>query len=124
MKKLIITISIINIICALLIGVCACLCLADEVEDWQITAYCSCAKCCGKWADGYMASGVKCKVGYCSCNIVPFGTEVEIEGMGTYIVKDTGASKYFDDKKHIDIYFDNHEDAKNFGVKYRQVVVR
>lgn len=92
-------------------------------DEWKITAYCPAKCCCGKWADGTMASGTKCKVGYVACNILPFNTSVEIEGLGIFVVKDRGAKRYFDRQHHIDIYFDNHEQAKQFGVQYRKVKV-
>ena len=88
---------------------------------FRITAYCSCEKCCGKWASvnggGITASGTKVKEGrtiaVCKSQI-PFGTEVYIEGMGTYIAEDTGSAIK---ENCIDVYFDSHEEAWNFGVK-------
>jgi len=92
-------------------------------EDWQITFYCACPKCCGKWADGVTASGYKVDDGVIACNILPMWTVVHIEGFGYRIVMDRGAHKYFDDKKHIDIYVNNHEKAKELGVMWRKVKV-
>ena len=97
---------------------------SDDDELYKITAYCSCEKCCGKWADGIMASGRKCKVGYCACNVFQFGTKLNIAGLGTYEVQDRGARRYFDNQKHIDIYFDSHDEAKKFGVQYKEVKKR
>ena len=42
----------------------------------------------------------------------PFGTKVEIKGMGTYIVQDRGGAI---NGNRIDIYFDSHSEALNFG---------
>lgn len=95
-------------------------------EVWKITAYCSCAKCCGK-SDGITASGKVAKWGYVACNWLPFGTEVEIEGIGAFIVMDRGAKSLFGSKtnhiKHLDIWFPTHNDAKQFGVKWREVKI-
>ena len=94
---------------------------------WRITAYCACKKCCGKYADGITASGKKVKVGFVANNWLPFGTKVKIEGLGIYIVEDRGSKKYFGTKeekrKALDIYFEEHEEAKRFGVKYLKVEI-
>ena len=95
---------------------------------WKITAYCSCEKCCGIFADGITASGKRVFKGIVANNWLEFGTKVEIEGLGIYIVEDRGSKKYFGTKqerrKAIDIYFDTHEEAKRFGVKYLRVKIK
>ena len=51
---------------------------------------------------------------------VPFGTQLMINGH-VYTVEDRGTSY-----GHVDIYFDNHQDAVNFGMQYAdqdQIVV-
>lgn len=92
---------------------------------FRITAYCACEKCCGKWAvangGGITASGTRVKEGRTIAvykSQIPFGTEVYIEGMGTYIAEDTGSAIK---ENCIDVYFDSHEEAWNFGVKYLNV---
>jgi len=99
----------------------------QEEGVWRITAYCGCSKCCGKWSDGHFASGRKVYVGGVACNWLPFGTKVIIDGLGTYTVEDRGAKSYFGSKsnhiKHLDVYFDSHEDAKQFGNQYRSVEI-
>lgn len=98
-----------------------------EGEVFKITAYCSCVKCCGKYSDGITASGYKAKEGYCAVNWLPFKTELEIEGLGTFKVMDRGAKSLFGDKnnriKHIDIYMNSHQKALNFGVKWLRVKI-
>lgn len=95
----------------------------EEVE-WQTfkaTAYCPCEKCCGK-NDGITASGIKAKEGItiaADWNVLPAGTEVEIQGIGTRIVQDKGGAIR---GNRIDIFFENHRDALNFGVQ--EVLVR
>ena len=52
------------------------------VEEYVITAYCPCTKCCGK-SDGITASGEKAVEGVtiaADTNILPFGTKVIIDG--------------------------------------------
>lgn len=100
-----------------------------EPELWRITAYCSCEKCCGKWAAGRTtvtgAGGVELKAGTHCAAPLPFGTVVEIDGVGTYEVQDRTSTKYA--KKHggrvVDIYFDDHEAARCFGWRYAEVTV-
>lgn len=100
-------------------------CVEKHSGTFKVTAYCSCVKCCGKWATinggGVTASGTKVKEGRTIAvykNQIPFGTEVHIEGMGTYIAEDTGSAIK---ENCIDIYFDSHEEALKFGVKYLKV---
>lgn len=87
----------------------------EEFEEFEATAYCACPKCCGKWADGITASGTKAtakRTIAVDSNIIPLGSKVEIEGIGTYIAEDTGSAIK---GKIIDIYFDTHEEALKFG---------
>lgn len=77
------------------------------------TAYCGCSKCCGK-STGITASGAKAKAGVtvAMSSKYPFGTKVEIKGMGTYIVQDRGGAI---NGNRIDIYFNSHSEALKFG---------
>lgn len=81
---------------------------------YKITAYCSCAKCCGK-TDGITASGTKVKAGrtIAAPSTFPFGTKIMINGH-IYTVEDRGGAIK---GNRIDIYFDTHEEALQFGVK-------
>lgn len=89
-----------------------------SLGTFKLTAYCSCIKCCGK-DDGITASGTVATQGRTiACNSLPAGTEVVINGH-TYIVEDTG--KLGD--KTIDIFFDSHQDALDFGVQYVEVFI-
>ena len=84
-------------------------------EEFEAAAYCACPKCCGKWADGITASGTKAtakRTIAVDSNLIPLGSKVEIEGLGTYIAEDTGSAIK---GKIIDIYFDTHEEALKFG---------
>lgn len=84
-------------------------------EEFEATAYCACSKCCGEWADGITASGTKAtskRTIAVDTSIIPLGSEVEIEGLGTYMAEDTGSAIK---GKLIDLYFDTHEEALKFG---------
>lgn len=83
------------------------------------TAYCPCEKCCGKWskiAYKATASGVGAVEGrtIAMSEEYAFGTHIYIEGMGERVCEDRGSAI---GPGRIDVYFDNHEDALNFGMR-------
>jgi 3D (Asp-Asp-Asp) domain-containing protein len=87
----------------------------EELGTYKLTAYCACEKCCGK-SDGITASGTKATAGRTvAASGFSFGTELYING-NTYVVEDRGVPSGV-----IDIYFDSHSEAMNFGVKYAKV---
>ncbi|MBO5957564.1 MAG: 3D domain-containing protein [Bacteroidales bacterium] len=91
-----------------------------DLGEFKLTAYCACKKCCGKWADGVTASGAKVQQGItiaADTDILPFGTNVIINGH-EYTVQDRGGAIK---GNRIDIYFDSHEDALEFGVQKAEV---
>lgn len=115
---------------------------ADETKDaihrvslgkFRLTAYCPCEKCCGIWAknrptdiDGKpivkTASGQIAKQGYTIAADkmqLPFGTKVYINGH-EYEVQDVGGAIK---ENSIDIYFESHQEALEFGVKYEEVYI-
>ena len=94
--------------------------------EYKLTGYCPCEKCCGNWAfdrpDGivYGASGNELKSGYSIAvdpSVIPYGTEVIINGV-TYRADDCGGAIK---GNRIDVYFDTHEEALEFCVKYADV---
>lgn len=96
--------------------------------DFKLTAYCSCEICCEEWALNrpkdeygnsivYTATGTIAKQGRTigvDPKLVPYGTEVYIEGQGWFVAEDTGAIN----GRHIDIYMDSHEAALSSGVTH------
>lgn len=109
---------------------------AVETTTFRVTAYCACEKCCGAWAFNRPTdnNGVPLVYGaygelltpHVSCaSPLPFGTEIELDGLGTVVVEDKTAQWVVDKygENIIDIYFDNHEDAKNFGCRYVEGVI-
>ena len=88
---------------------------------YTITAYCPCQKCCGK-TDGITASGVKAVEGVtiATDKSIPFGTKIYIDGVGERIVQDRGGAIK---GNRIDLYFDSHEEALQFGKQKRKVVI-
>lgn len=93
---------------------------------WKVTAYCGCKICCGK-TDGITASGRKETANHTvACNWLLFGTRIKIDDR-IYTVEDRGAKSLFGTKsnpiKHIDIFFNTHQEARKFGVKYLPVEI-
>ena len=90
-----------------------------SLGEYKLTAYCACKKCCGK-TDGITASGVKAKEGVtvaADTRVLPFGTKLFINGH-EYIVQDKGGAIK---GNKIDIYFDNHQEALEFGVQHKEI---
>lgn len=85
---------------------------------YKITAYCGCAKCCGK-TDGITASGTHVTAGrtIAAPPEIPFGTKISINGH-IYTVEDRGSAIK---GKRIDIYFETHQAALDFGVQYIEI---
>lgn len=93
-----------------------------STSTFRLTAYCNCSKCCGKWAGGATASGTMPKAGRTiavDTSVIPFGTKVVINGH-TYTAEDTGSAIK---GNRIDIYFDSHSEALQFGVQYADVQI-
>ena len=86
-----------------------------------LTAYCPCVKCCGK-SDGITASGTQATAGRTvavDTRLIPYGTEISIDGK-TYIAEDRGGKvKGYT----IDVFFDSHEEALNFGRQTKTVKI-
>lgn len=86
----------------------------ELVGTFELTAYCSCSYCCGN-SDGITKSGTHVTEGRTvACNSIPLGTVIYIEGYGTYTVEDTGAMG----DNVIDVYFNSHQTALEFGRQY------
>lgn len=91
------------------------------IKEYVITAYCPCVKCCGK-TDRITASGVKAIEGItiATDKSIPFGTKIYIDGVGERIVQDRGGAIK---GNRIDLFFDSHQDALNFGRQTKEVTI-
>lgn len=89
-------------------------------QMYKITAYCSCAKCCGK-STGRTAMGTKATAGrtVAASSQFAFGTKLNINGH-TYTVEDRGGAIK---GNKIDIYVNSHAEALAWGVRYLPVSV-
>ena len=86
-----------------------------------VTAYCSCRRCCGQWADGKTATGKKVKWGYVAADwrVIPKHSRIRIDGLKkVFKVEDRGGAIR---GKRIDIWFPSHKQALRFGVSRRRV---
>ena len=114
-----------NLTCLMLV-LSLCLTSPAHLRKWKVTYYCSCRECCGKWADGYFASGKKAYNGGVACNWLPFGTELEIDSK-IYVVEDRGKTTLFGSRalpvKHIDIWVPTHREAIEKGVEWKNVKI-
>ena len=84
-----------------------------ELVTFNCTAYCPCSICCGQWANGITASGSTATAGrtIAASKTYAFGTEIEINGI-VYVVEDRGGAIK---GNNIDIFFDTHAEALQFG---------
>lgn len=101
---------------------------SEKLGMCRISAYCGCPNCCGAWSTGGVIKGASgrelCEGTSCACNGFDFGTELLVDGVGTFIVHDRVAC-WVDDElgKTVDIYFDDHDSATDFGLKWADVEI-
>lgn len=102
-----------------------------DLGEFKLTAYCSCEKCCGKWAENRPVDDDGKEIVYGSIGerlvqgvsvavdptVIPYGSTIEINGQ-EYKAHDCGGSIK---GERIDVYFDSHEEALVFGVQYADV---
>lgn len=98
-------------------------------DEFKITFYCPCKKCCGDYS--YEVTGVMNKtasgtipvagrtIAVCKKQI-PLGTTVIIDGH-EYIAEDVGGAIKWN---RIDIYCDTHQEALNGGIQYKTVSIK
>lgn len=105
-----------------------------ELGVFKTTAYCTCVKCCGIWSQEHpsrvgtdyvqkTASGTIPTAGRTvavDTNLISYGTVLIIDGH-EYIAEDTGSAVK---GNVIDIYFDSHEDALEYGVQYKTIYIK
>jgi 3D (Asp-Asp-Asp) domain-containing protein len=97
-----------------------------QVYEMRVTAYCPCEKCCGKNSNRKTASGHKIKRGdtfVAADKRYPFGTEFIVPGYNNskpVKVLDRGFAIR---GNQLDVFFDSHQKAKKWGVKYLPVKV-
>lgn len=95
--------------------------IGEPLGEFRLTAYCPCAKCCGKWANGITATGTTATEGRTIAvdpALIPYGATVTVyfaDGMShTYTAEDCGGAIK---ENRIDVFFDDHQAAREFGVQ-------
>lgn len=94
--------------------------------EMRITAYCPCGRCCARNRDGKTSSGHKIKRGdafVAADRKYPFGTEMIVPGYNNsepVKVLDRGSNIY---GNRLDVFFNSHQKAREWGVKYLPVKV-
>lgn len=102
--------------------------------EFKLTAYCSCDKCCGKWAANRPVdeNGQEIVIGASGHvlaahhsiavdpEVIPYGTTVVINGE-EYVAEDCGGSII---GNRIDVYFNDHDEALQFGVQYADIFLK
>lgn len=90
-----------------------------KIGAFNLTAYCPCSICCDQWGappqGKKVATGVGAYEGISFAvdpNVIPYGTKLYIEGVGVGIATDCGGAIK---GNRIDVYFTNHNDAREFG---------
>lgn len=98
---------------------------ASNNGTFHMTAYCPCTRCCDQYGgspEGKLgAIGTNVYEGTTVAsdkNVLPYGSVVYIEGVGIRFVTDCGGAI---NHKEIDVYYRNHNDAKEFGNLYSNV---
>ncbi len=93
----------------------------SEPKNYIATAYCGCINCCGK-NDRITATGTRAVEGRTIAvdpSVIPYGTKILIDG-NYYIAEDCGGAIK---GNRVDIYFEEHQDALEFGVKNIQIQI-
>lgn len=87
------------------------------VGECTITAYCPCAECCGRWADGLTATGLPAGPGIVAVDpeVIPLGSTVIIDGQ-RYLAADTGVTG-----NHVDVCMAEHAYTVEAGVGTAEV---
>ena len=97
-----------------------------KIVFMNVSAYCPCPKCCEQYSDGITANGYRIQKNdkfVAAPSIYPFGTIMKIPGYNNnlpVIVRDRGGA--IKDNK-LDLYFDTHQEALNWGRKHISVIV-
>ena len=100
--------------------------LGEPLGEFKLTAYCPCSRCCGK-DDGITATGTLAEEGRTIAvdpRVIPYGSTVTLyfaDGTShTYTAEDCGGAIK---ENRIDVFFDDHQAARAFGVQSAMVYV-
>lgn len=94
-----------------------------NLGEFKLTAYCTCSKCCGHWADGITYTGTQATAGRTIAvdpDVIPLGSTVIING-AEYVAEDIGGAIK---GNRIDVLFNTHQEALEFGVQYADIKIQ
>lgn len=86
-----------------------------KLGTFKLTAYCPCKNCSGYWGS-QTSTGTKAQENRTIAvdpSVIAYGTHVLINGV-EYVAEDCGEAVQ---QNHIDIYFEHHYEAVEFGVQ-------
>lgn len=117
--------SLVAMLCLLIIA-----CTAEKLWEYTIvmkpmtvklTGYCN-GPPCTNTVHGMTKSGVMAKHGHCAADWLVFGqgTVFNIPDYGICVVRDTGRLVK---GKHLDLYFNSLQEAKQFGTRHSKVEI-
>ena len=98
---------------------------ASREIEFVITAYCkeNYPHICNDGESKYTSTGTIATAGRTIAvdpDVVPYGTQIEIEGIGVRIAEDTGGAIK---GNRIDILFETHQEALEWGVQTRKATI-
>ena len=106
-------------------------------DDWaiveaEVTAYCPCSRCCGKWADGITASGTAIKdtegAFVAAPKGIPYQTLVQVLGYAggrpVKVLDRGGAIHARDGRLRLDVFFPSHRKALEWGRRIMKVKMK
>lgn len=92
----------------------------EYIGTFSVTAYCSCDICCPGTSDGITYTGTVATEGRTIAvdpDVIPLGSVIEVNGV-KYVAEDIGGAIK---GNKLDIYFNSHEDAREWGVQDKEV---
>lgn len=94
----------------------------SKVLTVDATAYCPCSRCCGSYANGITATGLKAGYGVAAVDprVIPLGTKLYVEGYGYCIAADTGGAIK---GNRIDLCYGSHSAALSSGFGHKSTKV-
>lgn len=89
----------------------------EYIGDWTVTFYCT-DHCCNGQYTGTASGAPLTPWRTAACTALPFGTVVYIEGVGQFVIEDTGVSGNW-----IDCCVDSHQQALDLGMRTAAVYI-
>ena len=95
----------------------------ESLGVYFVTAYCPCTSCSSHWGKNTDsgAIAIEGRTVAVDPSVIPYGTVLFLEGYGEYVAEDCGSAIM---GKEIDVYFDSHETALEFGEQYIEVFIK